>query len=132
MKITKASDYAIRLLVDLAGEDGVGTTSEELAEKIDIPFNHMSKIVQILGRRGYLLTRKGKGGGISLAKDPKNISLAEVIEAVEGPMTLNNCIFHVESCRFGKKCKVRKCLGGVQNSIVEMLSAKSIYEMAAG
>lgn len=130
MKITKASDYAIRLLTHLAGGEGEGT-SEELARRLDIPFNHLAKLVQNLSRRGFLITRKGRGGGLKLAVDPKKINLAEVIEAIEGPIIINECILNRERCRFSKECKVRKCLARVRYKIQEILSTTSILDLAS-
>lgn len=130
MNITRASDYAIRLLVRLAAM-GKETTSEEVAKEIDVPLSHLTKLVHLLARRGYLLTRKGRGGGLKLAKDPKKINLAEVIEAVEGPMMLNKCLFNRKNCRFSLKCKVRECLGVVQRTMRDLLASKTIFEMTA-
>lgn len=128
MKLTRASDYAIRFLTHLA-EDGEEWTSIELAKELDIPFNHLAKLVQILSRRGFIITRKGKGGGLRLARDPKKIDLAEVVEAIEGPVVISDCIFHRESCRFSAKCKARKCLGQVRSSIQNILSKTTISDL---
>ncbi|MFA4844907.1 MAG: Rrf2 family transcriptional regulator [Candidatus Margulisiibacteriota bacterium] len=129
MNITRASDFAIRILVRLA-VDGEATTCEALAKEIDVPYNHVAKIVQLLARRGFLLTRRGKCGGLSLAVDPRRISLADVIEAVEGPLTISHCVLRKESCRFSPKCKVRTCFGAVQAKIRGMLADRTILEMA--
>ncbi|MBU0672508.1 MAG: Rrf2 family transcriptional regulator [Candidatus Margulisbacteria bacterium] len=129
MQITRASDYAIRLLAHLAAGE-VETTSQTLSNELGVPLNHLAKLVQNLARRGYLITRKGKGGGLRLAVDPKKINLAQVIEAIEGPIMINKCLFHSQSCRFSRKCKVRKCLGGVQGKIQEMLASTTIFDMA--
>ncbi|MFC1540630.1 RrF2 family transcriptional regulator [Candidatus Margulisiibacteriota bacterium] len=129
MKITKASDYAIRLMTHLAaGEEA--TTSEELARKLDIPFNHLAKLVQVLAKRRYLITRKGKGGGLRLAVDPKQINLAEVIEAIEGPLVISECIFHRETCCFSGECKVRKCLSRIRYQLQETLMNTTIHDLA--
>lgn len=129
MKITRASDYAIRLLAHLAAGE-VETTASILADELGIPFNHIAKLVQTLSRRGFLLTRKGKGGGLRLAVDPKKINLAEVIEAVEGPLTVSDCIFNRQSCKFSGKCKARKCLSQVRNKMREMLAETYIADLA--
>ena len=129
MKITRATDYAIRLLAHLAaGEEE--TTSQALAKELGIPLNHLAKLVQVLARRGYLITRKGKGGGLRLAADPKKIDLAEIVEVIEGPVIVNDCIFNKNNCRFSGKCKVRKCLSGVQKKIQDMLAETTISDMA--
>ena len=129
MKITRATDYAIRLLAHLAAGE-VETTSKRLAEELGIPFNHLSKLIQILSRQRYLFTRKGKGGGLRLAMDPKNINLAEIIEVVEGPILINECIFNSKSCQFSAKCKVRKCLKKLQKEMQESLLNIKISDLA--
>jgi len=128
MKITRASDYAIRLLAHLAS-NGLEGKSDELARDLDIPFNHLAKLVQALARRGYLATRRGKGGGIKLAVDPRDISLRQVIEAVEGPLVISNCLFHREICRFSPKCRARQCLALVRQKINEVFSATTIFDL---
>lgn len=129
MKITKASDYAIRLLTHLASMKGEAT-SEALAKKLDIPFSHLAKLVQKLARRRYLITRKGKGGGLKLAVDPRTISVADIVEIVEGPIVISDCIFHRESCRFSENCKARKCLANVRYKMQEILAATSVFDLA--
>ncbi|MBU1867179.1 MAG: Rrf2 family transcriptional regulator, partial [Candidatus Margulisbacteria bacterium] len=106
-----------------------GTQSRPLAEEIEIPFNHFNKLTRLLARRGFIATRKGKGGGLKLARDPKKITLMEVIEAVEGPIILNHCLFHRRSCRFSVKCRVRKTLCVVQKTMKKMLTERTIHDM---
>ncbi len=128
MKITKATDYAIRLMSHLALTKKEAT-SEELARELDIPFNHLAKLVQVLARKRYLITKKGKGGGVKLAKDPSKINLAELIEIIEGPVVVSDCIFHREDCRFSATCNVRKYLMWVRSQLMETLSAKTILDL---
>ncbi|MFC1767675.1 RrF2 family transcriptional regulator [Candidatus Margulisiibacteriota bacterium] len=128
MKFTRATDYAVRLLVHLASKDGEGT-SIELSKRLDIPFNHLAKLVQALARKGYLITRKGKGGGLRLAKDPKQISLADIIETTEGTMVMSDCLFHRESCKFSRSCKFRKYLGKVQNKVHSLFANETIFDL---
>jgi len=128
MKLTRATDYALRILTHLAS-GGEGATSEELAQKLDVPFNHAAKLVQVLARKGYLVTRKGKGGGLRLSVDPKKIDLSAVIEAIEGPLIISDCLFHRDYCRFSPKCKVRKALARVRARMNEVLSSTTIYDL---
>jgi len=129
MKITKATDYAIRLLTYLVEHGGEGRSSE-ISKEIDVPFNHLAKLVQTLARKKYLITRRGKGGGLKLAKDPNQISLAELIEVIEGPVVISDCIFHREDCKFSSTCKARKYLMWARSQFLENLSAKSIFDLA--
>ena len=128
MKLTRAADYAIRLLTHLVAIGGK-STSEILSKKIDVPLNHVSKIVQKLSRSGYLITRKGKGGGLRLARNPKHINLAEIVEIIDGPIMLSDCILNKESCCFGKKCKVRLCLAGIRAKMLKVLSKTKIGDL---
>lgn len=128
MNITRAADYAIRILVSLSSKKG-GVSSKELAQEIDVPFNHLAKVVQTLAKRGYIRARKGKGGGISLAKAPKQIDLAEVVEAIEGPLVLNECLFNRKNCRFSGKCKFHKCLGILQEQMHKFLASRTIADL---
>lgn len=129
MKINRSTDYAIRLLAYLAS-GASETKSHELAACLDIPLNHLAKLVQNLSRAGYLLTRKGKGGGIRLAVDPKKVSLAEIIGLIEGPMDLNDCILHRDACRFSAKCKVRRKLALFRGKIMRMFEGTKLHELA--
>ena len=128
MKITKATDYAIRLLTYLAEKGGEGR-SQEIAKEIDVPFSHLAKLVPILACKKFLVSKKGKKGGIKLALDPQQISLKEVVEAVEGPVTISDCIFHRKSCRFSEQCKLRKCLYSVRYRIEEILAKTTIHDL---
>ncbi|MFH1173255.1 MAG: Rrf2 family transcriptional regulator [bacterium] len=128
MKLTRAADYAIRLLTHLSANGGEGTALE-LAKEIDVPFNHLAKLVPILSRHGYIVTKKGKGGGLKLAKDPKQIDLAELVAAIEGPIVVSDCIFNRQTCRFSGKCQARKCLGKVRQAMVDVLSSTTIYDL---
>lgn len=129
MKITRATDYAIRLLAHLAAGEAE-TTSQALAKELGVPLNHLAKLVQVLARRGYLYTRKGKGGGLRLGVDPRKINLAQIVEAIEGPIMINDCVLNKKNCRFSGKCKARKCLSGIQRKVQEMLAGTTIFDLA--
>jgi Rrf2 family protein len=129
MKITRAADYAIRLLAHLAAGE-VETTSQVLAKELGIPFSHLAKLIQRLVRSGFLLTRKGRGGGLRLAVDPKKINLVQVIESIEGPLVVSECILNRKTCKFSGKCKARKCLASVRNKINQILVNTTISDLA--
>jgi Rrf2 family protein len=129
MKVTRATDYAIRLLAHLAAGE-VDTTSFELSKELGVPFNHLAKLVQVLSRKKYLFTRKGKGGGLRLAIDPKKVNLADVIAVIEGPVTISECINNSSACKHSKKCKTRKCFSSVRSRINKILEETSISDLA--
>ncbi|MBI5699885.1 Rrf2 family transcriptional regulator [Candidatus Saganbacteria bacterium] len=131
MKLTRASDFAVRILKHLAGREGEAT-SRELSRKLHIPYNHLAKVVQKLSRGGYLKTKKGKGGGIELACEPKTINLFDVIESVEGPLQLSHCILHRKSCAFSRNCGLRRTLALAEQTLKKTLASRTIYDLAAG
>jgi Rrf2 family nitric oxide-sensitive transcriptional repressor len=128
MKITQASHYAIRLLVCLASGSCTGS-AREISPKIEVPFNHVAKIVQRLVKGKILVSKKGKGGGISLAKPPRQIRIKSVIEAVEGPLLLSECVLFSDKCHYSKKCKFRNCLLGLYRKMDKMLSKTTLYDL---
>lgn len=127
MQITRGADFAARIILFLARyNDG---TSKEIAKKMDIPFNHLAKIVQTLAKKKLIISRKGKGGGLALALPPQKITLLSIIEAIEGPILLSQCIFSEKVCCFGKKCKVRRSLSLAQNTLRATLSKSTINDL---
>lgn len=129
MKITRAADYAIRLLAYLATTRSESTNSK-LSDELGVSFNHLARVINLLARNKYLITRKGKNGGLKLAVDPKKIKVSDVIETIEGPIVLSDCIFHKESCKFSRHCKFRKCLIGLKSSINKLLSVTTIHDLS--
>lgn len=88
MKITKKGEYALEALLDLAFLYGEKTlTLRELSAKNRIPYKFLEQIMMILKRHGFIESSKGKFGGYSLARSPKNITLGEVIRAIEGSLS---------------------------------------------
>jgi Rrf2 family protein len=128
MKLTRATDYAVRLLTYLAA-NGLEGKSIEIAKELNIPFNHLAKLVHTLGRQGYLFNRKGKAGGIRLAVDPKKTSLIEIIEAMEGPLALNDCLQSKDNCENSANCRFRRHLARIQEAMRESLGKSTISDL---
>lgn len=130
MKFNRATDYSIRLLTHLA-VNKKSWVSRDLAGELHIPYNHISKVVNGLSRRGYILARKGKGGGIKLGMDPKKISLYSVIVGMEGPIVLSECVAHKEKCVFSGKCNFRKYLIKAGAKMIRMFKSMTIADLAS-
>ncbi len=129
MKLTRKADFAIRLLIHLAS-DSKESTSRALAKTLNIPFNHLAKIVHELSRHGFIITKKGKGGGLKLAKNPASINVYEVVSAIEGPVVISDCILSRETCKFSKSCNFRKCLSGLKEKLEKLLITTKISDLA--
>jgi len=122
LRITKLTDYAIVVLTNLASATGSSTA---LAERTRIPRPTVSKILKELTRSGIVSSQRGVQGGYQLARSPETISIADIIDAVEGPVALTECSsVEPEACEHAGCCPVeanwlrinqvvRRALGGI-------------------
>jgi len=101
MQITRQADYAVRAVLYLArlGQEDRAATSQ-VAQEQHIPPSFLAKIISQLSIAGLLHTSRGARGGVMLAREPKDITLLEVIEAIDGPIMLNECVGDTGSCTF--------------------------------
>jgi len=99
MQITRQADYAIRAILYLAqlGPDEKAATSQ-IAEDKDIPLSFLAKIIAQLSVAGLLQTMRGARGGVTLARPAKDINLLEVVEAIDGPIQINECVNDSYQC----------------------------------
>ena len=122
MQITRQADYAVRAVLYLTklGPDRRAATSQ-IAEEQKIPPSFLAKIVSQLSVAGLLQTSRGARGGVSLARAPEEISLLEVVEAIDGPILLNDCVSNHSSCSFGDDCPMRPVWCDAQAELVTRL-----------
>ena len=123
MQITRQADYAVRAVTYLAelGDNQRAATSQ-IATEQQIPPSFLAKIVSQLSVAGLLYTSRGARGGVSLAKPPAEISLLEVVEAIDGPILLNECVSDHNECVFGDSCQIRPIWCDAQAELVTRLS----------
>ena len=122
MQITRQADYAVRAVLHLArmGNDQRAATSA-VAQKQRIPPSFLAKIISQLSIAGLLHTSRGARGGVSLAREPKDITLLEVVEAIDGPIQLNECAGENGVCSFQDGCPLRPVWCDAQNELVHRL-----------
>ena len=122
MQITRQADYAIRAVRYLAkhGSNERIATSK-VATEMKIPGSFLAKIISQLSIAGLLKTSRGARGGVSLAREPKDISLLEVVEAIDGPILLNECVGTYKPCDFEDECLVHPIWLEVQQTLVKRL-----------
>lgn len=109
MKLTRQGEYAIRASLELAKHYEVGLiTAREIAANQEIPSVFLTKILSSLTKSGLVISQRGNHGGIRLSKTPSRITIKEVIEAVEGPFTLNACLGEAGQCGRKPECKVHQ------------------------
>ncbi|NLE75199.1 MAG: Rrf2 family transcriptional regulator [Chloroflexi bacterium] len=107
MPITRKTDYASRVVLELAMQPaGKWLTTRQLAERRLVPPQLIRQIVTRLAKAGLVQSRRGAVGGISLARPPREISLFDVLEAMEGPLYLNQCVADPQICPLSERCPV--------------------------
>jgi Rrf2 family protein len=122
MQITRQADYAVRAVLYLArlGSTQRAATSQ-VAEVQRIPPSFLAKIISQLSIAGLLHTSRGARGGVTLARDPGEITLLEVIEAIDGPIQLNECVADGNACTFDEECPLRPVWCEAQKDLVARL-----------
>jgi Rrf2 family protein len=109
MRLTRAAEYAIRCITYLAGQGrGVLASRKDIAERAEIPPHFLAKIAQDLAKAGLIEIRQGAKGGFFLLKDPKEITLLEVVETMIGEIFLNDCVARPSSCNALTACSVHR------------------------
>jgi Rrf2 family protein len=131
MQITRQTEYAIKTLIELAEVPyGQLTSNKIIAQRHEIPEEFLHKTVQILSRAGLVVTQRGVQGGVRLGRPLEEITIADVIEAMEGPVALNVCLSPGYQCSNMKICQVRKVLSSAQNAMLKELRKKSLADIA--
>lgn len=131
MQITRATDYAVRVMVHLAADaEGRKTQLSELAAAVGVRENFLSKILQRLVHQGLVSSHRGTGGGFCLKVAPGKLTLLQVIEAMEGPTQLNVCLGDGPTCERRTWCGVHPVWQKAQTSLAQVLSSVSIAQLA--
>ena len=131
LRLSKKADYALMAMKHLALRgDRASSSAREIAEQYDIPIELMAKVLQRLVRRGLLASHQGTRGGYHLARQPGRISVADVIQAIDGPVTVTACSTEDGSCDQFAKCNVRDPLWKVRERILAALGDCTIAELA--
>lgn len=122
MQITRQADYALRAMIYLAKlEPNQRAATSQIAEEQHIPPSFLAKIISQLSIAGLIHTSRGARGGVSLARAPEAISILEVVEAIDGPIALNECTTSADGCPFGEDCPIRPLWCDTQSELVARL-----------
>ncbi len=129
MRLSRHSQYALRTVLDLCRHPRA--RSADVARRQGIPPAYAAKIVQALARRGIVRTFRGSRGGVALAIPPQALTLADVVQAVEGPVAINQCILWGD-CPCPQPCPVRRALARLQSVVEREMAAVTVASLAAG
>jgi Rrf2 family protein len=132
LRLSKKADYALMAMKHLAlCADRGSTSAREIAEHYNIPIELMAKVLQRLARRGLVASHQGTRGGYHLARPAALISVADVIEAIDGPVTVTACSSVDDRCGQYARCSVRDPLWRIKDRILAALASCSISELAS-
>ncbi len=129
--VRRNTDYAVRLMVHLAKEYGQGPVSTRVAAKDEgVSYPLACKLMQKLHGSKLIDSCMGPKGGFSLGRAPGEITLLEVVEAIQGPISINRCLLSSDACARQMDCSVRAKLVGVQDTILSSLSSITFDDLS--
>lgn len=133
MELTAFTDYSLRVLMFLAREEGTQSSIDELAEYYGVSRHHIAKITRHLAAAGFVVTTRGKNGGIVLAKSPEEINLAAVVHSTEPHFNLVECFASDKSqCVLNNCCRLKGILYGARAQFFQHLEKYTLADAAAG
>lgn len=131
MRLTLYTDYSLRVLLYLASSTDRLVTISELSEFYAVSRNHLVKVVHELGLSGYILTTRGKHGGIRLARSADQIVVGEVIRKTEPDLNLLECFDpDTDQCRITSSCKLKSVLYRARSNFLEELDRYTLADLA--
>jgi Rrf2 family protein len=129
MQLTRAGEYAVKSLLYLAAQSAEARVmASEVAAAEQIPVNFVRKILESLAKTGLVKSYRGAGGGFTLGRTPEQISLRQVIEAVEGPLALNQCL-QPSACDNLATCPMSHIWMEAQRAVEEVLERYALSDI---
>lgn len=133
MQITRYTDYALRVLMYLALSPNRQATIPEIADFFNISRNHLVKVVHQLGSKGFVITTRGKGGGLTLQRPPEMIHIGEVVRAMENHFNWVECFDPVQQhCRLLPACGLKQLIARAGNAYLQVLDAATLADVLLG
>jgi len=130
LQLTKRTDYAIRACLHLAMEDRCPISGRLIAERMAIPDRFLPQVMADLGRAGIVGAMSGKNGGYCLRRDPAELSLLDLVEAVEGAGLRHECAVREAPCDGDPACALHPVWAAAQVAFTDVLAGASIGDLA--
>ena len=131
MRLTHLADYAVVLMTAAARRDaGARLSATEISQETGVPLPTAQKLMGLLATAGLLSSVRGAGGGFALARPVSAISLADIVEAVEGPFAMTVCSEGRRDCALDAHCRIKPHMGVVGDAVRGALGAVSLQELA--
>lgn len=129
MRLTQYTDYSLRVLIYLGLNRERRSTIREISEAFGISRNHLMKVVQQLASEGYVQSVRGVGGGLSLAHEPRSISVGAIVRAMEPDFGLVECMRPGNECVISPACRLTGMLDEARSAFLEVLEAYSLADV---
>jgi Rrf2 family nitric oxide-sensitive transcriptional repressor len=129
MKLTRFTDYSLRVLIYLGLKNNGRVTIREISEAYGISRNHLMKVVSLLTRMGYLDARRGPGGGIALAREPDDIVIATVVRDMEDDLNLVECFCDGGKCIIQPVCELKRVLSQALEAYLTTLEDYTLSDL---
>lgn len=130
--ITRNTDYAMRALCYMAGQEKESVPVPEMVGVLRIPRPFLRKLLQIMSSEGILRSYKGQGGGFALAKRPQEIPLTDLIRIFQGAIELNECIFKKKICPNRGACRLKCEIDAIERDVLKRLHGITIASLTGG
>ena len=129
MRLTLHTDFALRVLIQVGLNDGKLTTIKDIARSFDISKAHLMKVVNDLSQMGYLDTVRGRGGGIRLMREPRDINIGQVVRDTEDQLDVIGCLEHKGYCAIERVCVLRRALRNATEAFLAVLDTYSLADL---
>jgi len=131
MQLTRGADYAVRIMIHLAGlPDNERVLLPTLAAAANAPASFLSKVLQALTRAGLIASRRGQQGGFEILPQGRAASVLEVVEAIDGPIRLNQCLGNGANCGRKHWCPAHPVWQQAQTAMVDILRNSKVADLA--
>lgn len=130
LRISKLTDYAILVMVELARARREVLSAQVLAERAHIELPTAAKVLKLLAGAGLVSSFRGPSGGYSVERSAQDISVADIIVAIEGPIAMTECAVHAGLCSVEATCQARSNWQKISGAVAAALQRVSLAEMA--
>lgn len=128
-KLNKDMEYALIAVTEIEKRKSL-LTVKEIAEKFELPYKLLAKIMNVLSRKGLLVSVQGKNGGYRLSKDPSKLRMVDIQNALYGNNKITPCLDDNMSCGHTEHCNIQPAVKYLQNRLNSVVGGISIAEMA--
>ncbi|HMN73497.1 MAG TPA: Rrf2 family transcriptional regulator [Rhodoblastus sp.] len=131
MRLTSFTDYGLRALMRIASDPTRGFSTNELAEEFELSRHHLAKIAQRLSQAGIVATRRGGGGGLTLAKPAQDIRLGEIVRVLEENQILVDCLTPGGgSCTIRNCCRLKQRMLSAEKAFIDDLNRSTLADIS--